>query len=309
MENYPDFTSHFHLKNGFCYPDWDAVQNEIEKALPPDHWQAAWTRVGRLWLEAQCLRLGSHYRVFETSRFLILTEAPQSVTDQAGKAFERSLSMILQNLAGAASDEGWGKHVVLMFIGVDDYYDYIAEYYDDGEYPMSGGVCLSGNGYVHFALMLTEYYSYIGVLVHELTHGCLAHLQLPTWLNEALAMRMEEFASGTNSGYFDSEVHDKHLSFWNRDTIQDFWSGTCWRNADDGFELSYSLASLLWRKIEIGLNPSQPTIIDFINESTANDAGEAACEKHFGMGLGTLAASYLGPGDWSPKPESWVERK
>lgn len=217
--------------------------------------------------------------------------------------------MILQNLAGAASDEGWGKHVVLMFVGVDDYYDYISEYYEDGEHPMSGGVCLGGNGYSHFALMLTDYTSYVGVLVHELTHGCLAHLPLPTWLNEALAMRMEEIASGTNSGYFDSEIHDKNLSFWNQNTIQDFWSGKSWRNADDGFELSYSLANVLWRKIEIGLNPSHQTMVTFINEASVNDAGATAFEKHFRMGLGNLAASYFGPGDWSPKPETWIEKE
>jgi len=105
MENFPDLTPHFHLKNGFCYPDWDAVQTAIETALPPDDWHAAWIEAGRRWLEAQRERLGDGYRVVETSRFLILTEAPQRVADHAAKAFENVLSMIMQNLAGAASDE------------------------------------------------------------------------------------------------------------------------------------------------------------------------------------------------------------
>jgi len=135
MENFPDLTPHFHLKNGFCHPDWDAVQSVIESTLPPDAWQAGWTEAGRRWLESQRPRLGSSYRVVETARFLILTEAPESVADYAGRSFEYALSMILNNLVGAASDEGWGKHVVLMFIGVDDYYDYIAVYDEDGEQP------------------------------------------------------------------------------------------------------------------------------------------------------------------------------
>ncbi len=306
MPNFPDLTSCFHHKrNGFCYPDWDAVQTIIESALPQEDWQAAWDEAGRRWLEALRLRLGGGYRVVETRRFLILTEAPQSVADHAAKAFESALGMILNNLAGAAKDEGWGKHVVLMFVGVDDYYEYIAEYYQEGEHPMSGGVCLDGNGYLHFALMLTEYASYMAVLVHELTHGCLAHLPLPSWLNEALAMRMEEAACGVSSGYFDAEIHEKHRGWWNRDTIQDFWAGVCWENSDDSFGLSYSLANLLWRKIEVGLSPSRQTIIDFINAATLDDAGETACQKCFGLGLGDLAASYLGPGDWSPRPDAW----
>jgi len=198
---------------------------------------------------------------------------------------------------------------MLMFVGVDDYYDYVAEFYEEGEHPMTGGVCVDGKGYLHFALMLTGYSSYVGVLAHELTHGCLGHLPLPAWLNEALAMRMEEAACGTSSGHFDAEEHEKHRAWWNQDTIQEFWSGASWNNADDGFELGYSLASLLWRKIEVALNPSRESIIQFINEATMEDAGDAACQKHFGISLGELASSYLGPGDWEPKTETWAKQE
>ena len=56
---------------------------------------------------------------------------------------------------------------------------------------MSGGVCLK-SGYVHVAMPVLTSGVYQRTLVHEMTHVYLAHRRLPKWLEEAIAMRMEE---------------------------------------------------------------------------------------------------------------------
>jgi len=40
----------------------------------------------------------------------------------------------------------------------------------------------------------------------------------------------------------------------------------------------------------------------FMQEATTADGGEAACREHLGYGLDDLAARFLGPGKWSPRP-------
>jgi hypothetical protein len=208
-------------------------------------------------------------------------------------------------LEGIALDEGYGKHVVLMFGTLEVYYEYISYFYGEGQHPMSGGVCLSGDGYRHFAFPTTDFSSYRTVLIHELTHGCLAHLPIPLWINEALAMRMEQVLGDPGTYSLGQEDFERHFDYWNADSIQQFWSGESWEIPGDSFELSYSLARLLWRKIEIDIGASRKAILNFIGTASAEDGGEAACKASFGISLGDLAKGFLGNGDWTPAPQQW----
>ena len=107
-----------------------------------------------------------------------------------------------------------------MFARIEDYYRYISYFYGEGKHPMSGGVCLSGEGYIHFAFPTPDYLSYRTVLVHELTHGCLGHLPIPCWLNEAIAMRMEEVICEVQTFHMDEDIRDRHFAHWNAKSIQ-----------------------------------------------------------------------------------------
>jgi hypothetical protein len=237
---------------------------------------------------------------------MILSEAPMRVIKDACRSYEESLKRIIAGLEGVASDEGYGKHVVMMFASIEDYYGYITYFYPEGEHPMSGGVCLSGEGYVHFAFPTTDYSSYRTVLVHELTHGCLGHLPIPTWLNEALAMRMEQVICGSDIFHLDQEIYDKHTAHWNEETIQQFWTGESWELPGDSFELSYNLAQVIWRKIEADLAAPRAEILQFIMGSHLEDAGEAACQSSFALSLGDLVIDFLGEGAWAPEPTKWL---
>ncbi len=227
------------------------------------------------------------------------------VIKDACRSYEDSLKKILASLVGVASDEGFGKHVVMMFASLDDYYSYIAYFYPEGESPMSGGVCLSGEGYVHFAFPTTDYSSYRTVLVHELTHGCLGHLPIPVWLNEALAMRMEQVICGSDIFHLDQELYDKHTAHWDAKSIQQFWTGESWEIPGDSFELSYNLAQVLWRKIELDLAAPHPEILQFILNAHFEDGGEAACLSIFNLSLSELVVDFLGEGAWEPTPNKW----
>jgi hypothetical protein len=304
----PDISQHFHDRQGFCHPDWGAISDCIEKSLPEEQWRAAWEAASRTWVERIRDKLRGGYQIYETANFMILSEAPLRVIKDACKSYEEALKRILAALEGVASDEGYGKHVVLMFASIDDYYGYIMYFYPEGEHPMSGGVCLGGEGYVHFAFPTTDYSSYRTVLVHELTHGCLAHLPLPAWLNEALAMRMEQVICGSEIFHLDQEIYDKHTAHWNDETIQQFWTGESWGIPGDSFELAYNLAQVLWRKIEIDLSAPRDEILQFVAGAHAGDGGEAACRTVFDLSLGDLVMDFLGEGNWEPLPAHGIPR-
>jgi tetratricopeptide (TPR) repeat protein len=58
---------------------------------------------------------------------------------------------------------------------------------------------------------------------------------------------------------------------------------------------SYSLAEVLTKLL---FEDHGERVHEFIAEARAKDAGEAAAKKHFGITLGALAGSFLGPGNW-----------
>jgi hypothetical protein len=208
MTALPDISKHLPTREGFCRPDWAAIAASIEGGVPESEWRSAWESASRQWVERLCCELAGDYGMYETPNFLIITEAPERIAREAGNSYESALKHILSSLSGVASDAGFGKHVVLMFARLDEYYRYITYFYPEGEHPMSGGVCLGGDGYIHFAFPTLDYSSYRTVLVHELTHGCLAHLPIPAWLNEALSMRMEEVICGSSIFHLDGDIYD-----------------------------------------------------------------------------------------------------
>lgn len=302
VSTFPDISEHMLSKQGFCHPDWEAIGKCIEDKVAEVEWNEAWVVAARQWVGHICDKLAGDYQIYETSNFLFLSDAPERVVKDACSFYESALKEILKNLVGVASDEGYGKHVVLMFKDLDEYYSYILYFYPEGDQPMSGGVCLGGEGYVHYAFPATDYSHYRTVLVHELTHGCLDHLPLPAWLNEALAMRMEEVICGTEVFVLDKEMMERHQKYWNAETIQQFWSGESWGIHGESFELSYNLAQILWRKIEVVFAVPTDILLSFIAAADCKDGGQLACASLFEFSLGDLMVDFLGEGDWEPKP-------
>jgi len=289
---------------GFPYPDWESLATGIETTLVETEWSSAWEALARQWVDKLCCRLGEDYRPFETDNFLIVTEAPEHIIADSHRFFEKALAEIKRLLPGVAADEGYGKHVVLMIADLTDYYTYTGYFLPDGEHPQSGGTFLRGEGYAHFVVPTTDYGFFRSPFVHELTHACLAHLPLPLWLNEALAMRMEDEMCGLPLE-LDREIYEKHQALWDEDTIQQFWCGQSWDIPGDAFELSYSLARILLRKIEVDVQPPFEVLLRFIAKADMSDAGAEACAEELQLPLQDLVADFLGERDWEPRPETW----
>jgi hypothetical protein len=291
----------------FTRPDWEGLEEHIELRFEEAEFEQAWSEVARAWVERLREELGPDFRAVEAGRFLILTDANAARAKEIADFLQVSRNAILQQLNGVAEAGGFGPHIAMLFSREADYYDYVAYHYeDDEESPPSGGVFLM-DGYMHFALVTHDFSMFRHTIVHEMTHLCLAHLPMPLWLNEALSMRMEEIICRSAHYAFDYDTHERHMRHWNEDTIQEFWSGESWQSVGEANELSYNLARLLWRKIEIDLNASMEEMRRFLLQAQHEDAGAEAFSRVFDMALGDLAGDYLGDGDWHPDPARWVD--
>ena len=305
MPSHPEIENHLTTREGFCHPNWQAISAYIENKVPESEQKAAREWATRQWLDRLRREFGGNYVIGETHNFLILAETVNQISSESCKFYETALKQILATLKGAASNQSSGRHAVIIFSSLDAYYGYITYFYPEGNYPMTGGICFRDNSSIHFAFPTTNHFAERKTFVHELTHGCLAHLNLPTWLDEALAMRMEEVVCGSRMFVFDDNMLERHVAHWNHDSIQGFWMGASWNMPGDDFELSYDLAQLLWREIEVGFGASIKVLIAFIVTADAGDGGEAACRRLFGASLDDVIAGILGPGDWKPDPKKW----
>jgi len=295
--------------DGLPRPDWEAVGKWIESNIAKDAQTDAWDQAALLWLDRLRNRLRADYQIAESQNFLLLSASSARDATTAIRFLETMMARILKRLQGVAQDDPT-KNIVVALSTMDEYDAYTAYFYEENdECRRSGGVFIS-SGYPHFVVwspkLLTEAQP---VLVHELTHNCLMHLPLPMWLNEGLTCAVEQTLMHSRRPLVDREVFEKHQAFWNTDTIQEFWKGTAFFRPDDGSTLSYNLAQVLVHKLQQDLALPGEKIREFILDANWDDAGEAAIRKHLEVSLSDLVASFIGPGDWTPKPETWETKQ
>lgn len=278
-------------------PKWDTIANWIESQTEPDSFDEVWTQIARDWLIRLSRSLPNEYALYESPEFLLLA-IDESCGQRVLNRSERARDIILKTLSGVASDEGFGKHVILLFADINSYYDYVTDFYpDEGEFGLSGGMFVNA-GYGHFAICPGHFNDYERVIAHELNHALLRHLPLPLWLNEGVTQVMEDVV--TDSSYFsvDREIRQRHLDYWDAETIDMFWSGDSFYSPDDGQELSYHLSQVLFRN----LMADYPTAVnDILNNATFVDAGNAAFVDACNESLAERVSQFLGDGPWAPR--------
>ena len=276
-------------------PDWNAIANTISNDLSHDEKHEAWQTKCQTWLGALVNELEGDYRISDTENFTIVSDEGGRYIKVFSSFLEISRKRILSTLKGVASDEGFGKHVAIIFKDLDHYYDYVSMFLpEEGELGISSGMYIN-NGYGHFVFPTQDMEYAEPIAVHELTHACLSHLPIPTWLNEGLAVLMEEVLAN-NTLYIDKEIVAQHHQYWNEKNIQEFWSGDSFYASDEGQGLSYHLAHILLRNI----SQDYTALAAFTNSANMEDAGESVAMKTLGVSLGDLAASFLGEGNWEP---------
>ncbi len=286
-------------------PDWLAIQSP--ESEDPLVLQAFWGGAARAWLEALAPALGPQFAIAESAEFMLLGVLAERERQVALEYAERTRRRVLGVLPGIARDDGYGKTVILVLDSAERYYEYVSHYYgassEHGEFALSGGMFID-HGYGHFVFVADEFHRMEPVIAHELTHCMVRHLPLPAWINEGIAVNTEHrLCPPQGSHYSIREMREKHLAFWNENTIQEFWSGKSWKRPDDGNPLSYELAKTF---VTLAARDWDP-FVGFVNAADGADSGEAAALEHLRYPLAHLVEAVLGESNWAPNPARWNE--
>ncbi len=294
---------HLHSHEGMPIIDWAKT---LEWALQGSDDPAVVNAVEackRGWLLH--LRDALGYALHESEHAFVLSTLDDRAARGMLEFIERTQRRIQNALEGIADPIEGDRQVLIVFHDEETYYRYVSHAYpEEGEFAFSSGMFLRA-GCPHFVTTVAEMETIERVIVHEMTHANVSHLDIPLWLNEGLAVNVENRLMGKMSGlYTPAEMREKHLAFWNEDTIQGFWSGRSFGWPGDGSTLSYDLAQVL---TEI-LAGHWEQFREFTLEATYEDAGTAAAREHFGLELGDSIASIFeqsASDGWSPDPERW----
>jgi hypothetical protein len=264
-------------------PAWESNQPTIK-----DDDKAAlhlyWNQAALAWLESLSTAFGTPLQIYESEDFFLLSALPQRSSEVLLDYSEKAKKRNLATLAGIASDEGYGKHIICVLQNEDDYYRYVSEYYpQDGEFSFSGGMFIKA-GYGHFVFCQGDMDSMEPTLVHELAHALLCHLPIPAWVNEGLAVNTERRWAPRPPRYKPNELAYMHAQFWNPETMQEFWSGKSYLRPDEGNALSYDLAQ---RMIAI-IGRDHGALVKFVNAALDEDGGQHAARDHLGLFLNEI---------------------
>jgi len=305
VDGEPSFplAAHITRVNALPYVDWKAVEFWTA-ALPVDQQAHAWSTCVTAWLLHLKEDLGSQYRLDEAGKALLLSTLEPTLARITLQFMERTSSRILRLLEGVAA-VGDGRSVLIAFDDEDTYYRYVAYYYPEkGEFAFSGGMFID-SGLAHFVTVKSDLRSVEPTIVHEMTHASIAHLPLPLWLNEGLAVNTERALTQPSRPLYPAEeMHRKQVAFWGVREIQQFWSGSSFARSDDGSMLSYDLAQIMVEHMA----KDWETFRAFVTTADRADSGRAAARTHLGVDLGDYVCALLERSDrrgWSPDPASW----
>lgn len=286
--------------NGFPLLDWRAIDAELA-GLDEAERPAARTACQRLWLELLRHVLGPHFMLVDTENAFILSSleaGPQRATAAYIASTRKKVSQLLAGLAEFPTE---GKSILLVLDDEAWYYHYVSVYYpSEGEFALSGGMFINA-GCPHFVVRRADLSQIEPVIAHELTHSALAHLQLPLWLDEGIAVNTERrIAGAAPSLHTPREIDAMQRRFWGQAEIQQFWSGESFQRTDDGNLLSYELARVLVEQMARDWAP----FAEFVRHARREDAGAASALQHLGIDLGAAVSALVGkdaaPG-WAPR--------
>ena len=286
------------MRNSLPRPNWTAITDWLNSNFSNHDLDKVWSELAVQWLELLIDALPNGYSLSNSEEFYLLSDTESEKANGILRMCEISRRVILETLPGVARDEGYGKHVVLAFGSTDLYYDYISDFYpEEGNFGLSGGTFFD-EGYGHLALCMACTAEHDRVITHELTHALLRHLPLPLWLNEGVTQVAEDTVAGSISFTINNELANRHREYWNSESIHAFWSGDSFYHSDDGQELSYHLAQVLFRNL---MSDFPKQILRFLSTANFADAGNKALIELCNVSLGDRVAQFLGEDQWSPR--------
>ena len=282
-------------------PDWDLIHHFVNENCGDQEQHQLWCNIARNWVDLLVKHLPQDYTKIETKNFILISNDDNRYNNSLSIFLERCRNRLLVIAKGVCADDGFGKHVVIVFANLESYYDYTSYYGpQEGTYGLSAGMYLN-DGYGHFVFQQDNLNMAEPIAAHEMTHALLAHLPLPLWLDEGIAVNMEAMITGASPERLNKSLFKLHQSFWDSEKIQEFWLGNSFSRPDDGQKLSYQLAQIL----VTNLSKNYDAFAQFANKADRVDGGENAIKEIYGLSLGDMVTNFLGEGDWCPEPSSW----
>jgi hypothetical protein len=296
-----DFDLVWDDKHAMPIPDWIASEPPDSHSDEEKHSQ--WSKAAASWLAKLTTAFDKPLALHESEDFFLLSALGARESEVLLDYAQRALKRNLATLEGIASNEGFGKFVIMVLHDEDDYYRYVSEYYpQDGEFSFSGGMYIQ-NGYGHFVFCKGTMDAMEPTLVHELAHSLVGHLPLPAWVNEGLAVNTERRWAPRPPQYKPHELAYMHSKFWNEETMQEFWSGKSYLRPDEGNALSYDLAQ---RLIEL-IGKDHEALARFVSKASGEDAGKQAALDELGIPVEELVEHAIGASFVAPDASKWSQ--
>lgn len=298
--------THMCISNGLPLLDWRALHAWAGSMNDAHRQRFAIEQGQRAWLLHLRDALGPHFHLYESEGTCVLSSLEDSVVVATAAYVASTRKRIRHVLAGVAHFEEHHKSILLVIDDEETYYGYVSNYYPEGgEFALSGGMFIDA-GCAHFLVKRADLSAIEPVIAHEMTHNALAHLKLPRWLDEGLAVNTERRLTGAlPSLVTPQELRRMHLKFWGETEIQEFWCGQSFFRTDDGNLLSYELARILVEQ----MGRDWELFARFASNAKRADGGAEAARDIFGTDLGAYACALLEREPdprWSPNPAAWV---
>lgn len=306
LVNLAELPNAFTMDNGFSYPDWELVREVINRKVTESERGRAWQDAVAQWLERLCSDLGGNYVVRESGRFVLLSCVSERLANLLFTFSEQTLDAIGEELGQAALMMGAGQYPIVVFSDEENYRRYLRHFHPRGHTEQlvadTEGICLD-EGYIHIALQPRILQVSKRMLAHELTHATTAHLPIPAWLSEGLAIYIERTVVGDPSLTVGHELINDLRAFWTEKNIQTFWSGASFIVPGISNELSYKFAEILFRY----LLKTGKDLIGFLKAADSEDGGQTAAINLLDIDLNDAVVEFLGPGEWRPNRAAIVE--
>lgn len=286
--------------------NWETVQHWATSIPDPALQAEAWAASERTWLMHMRAALGAGYTLQSDGSALLLSSLSPGVARATLAYVNTTVQRVLSVLDGVAASPEWGHDILIVFDDEETYYRYVAHYYPEaGEYAFSSGMYIN-HGCGHFVTIKADLATIEPVIAHELTHACLAHLPIPAWLNEGLAVNTERrLCPAAHHMGNAPQMHARHKAFWGAPEIQEFWSGQSFLRQDEGHELSYDLARILVSQ----LSDDWSSFRAFALNANLADAASASARQHLSLELGDAVCALLERSPdpaWAPRPDLWL---
>jgi hypothetical protein len=299
----PDRDEWFLQADGLPQPDWLAINEWIINVVGEKNRREISEQITRYWLVRIAGALGAPFTVAESEHFMILSTRERRPHLHLVEHLDRAHEHVLNTLGKAAGIRNPRKLVILRVETMDQMFALSEsftsqktaahEFFGRGSRPIIR--CTDRN-----------FSSEVRELARAIVYHLLGYLTLPHWLHYGVGELLTTEVCGGRFALLSEDMFNAHHRTWNRTSIQRFWSGRAFYHPKLG-QISYNLSTVLLDILRRELKPDYSKYQRFVQTASPQDAGEAAAQRFFGVGLGEIATVFFGEGDWSPHPAMWPE--